>query len=249
MRILITNDDGIDAPGLVVCEEIARDLAGPDGEVWVFAPTVEQSGVGHALSYVDPLRVIERGHRRYSVSGTPADCVILALDYYMQGHWPDLVLSGVNKGHNIAEDAIYSGTVGAAMEGAMHGVRSIAMSQYYRKLDDAPADMFASARAHGTATIRHCLGLRWEKDVFYNINFPAVAPERVKGPVLAAQGRRKNGAFAPKRQISPNGKEHFWITHLADSSSCEPGSDARLMLDGHITLTPMSHELTRRDLL
>lgn len=131
MRILVTNDDGISAPGLKVAEAIAAELAGPDGEVWVVAPAFEQSGVSHCVSYIRPMRLEKLDERRYAVEGSPADCVLAAIGSILSETPPDLVISGVNRGHNVADDTLYSGTIGGAMEGALHGIRSVALSQYY----------------------------------------------------------------------------------------------------------------------
>ena len=156
MRILLTNDDGISAPGLAVAEEIAADLAGPGGEVWVVAPAFEQSGVAHCVSYVRPMRLERLDPRRFAVEGSPADCVLAGLHEILKTTPPDLILSGVNRGHNVAEDTLYSGTVGGAMEGALHGVRSVALSQYHGPAT-AGGDAFAAARAHGAALLRKLL--------------------------------------------------------------------------------------------
>ena len=182
MRILITNDDGIDAPGLKVLEEIATQLAGDDGEVWTVAPAFEQSGVGHAISFTRPMMISQMGPRRFAAEGSPADCVLAAVHDVMQGNPPDLVLSGVNRGNNSAENALYSGTLGGAMEAALQGLRAVALSQYYgpeiRDLDDP----FEAARLHGLATLNALLerGV-WTRDdygIFYNINFPPSPPPR-----------------------------------------------------------------------
>ena len=125
MRILIVNDDGVNGPGLTVAEEIAAEIAGPEGEVWVVAPETERSGASHCISYVEPMRVAEIGPRRYAIAGYPADCAIAGICELMP-EAPDLVISGVNRGHNIAEDAVYSGTVAGAKEAALQGVRAIA---------------------------------------------------------------------------------------------------------------------------
>ncbi|MEL6267279.1 MAG: 5'/3'-nucleotidase SurE, partial [Pseudomonadota bacterium] len=131
MRILIVNDDGINAPGLAVAEAIAADVAGPEGEIWVIAPELERSGTSHAVSYTTPLRVTEVGPRRWSVDGYPADCALVGMRWLLRDTPPDLVLSGVNRGHNLAEDVVYSGTVGAAMDAALGGARAVSMSQVY----------------------------------------------------------------------------------------------------------------------
>jgi 5'-nucleotidase len=145
MRILITNDDGINAPGLTVMEAIAREIAGPDGEVWTVAPAFEQSGVGHCISYVHPTMISRLGVNRYAAEGTPADCVLAGLHDVMKDSRPDLVLSGVNRGNNAAENVLYSGTIGAALEAALQGVPSVALSQYFGpdnlQLDDPPCGL------------------------------------------------------------------------------------------------------------
>ena len=186
MRILITNDDGISAPGLAVAEEIAATLAGPDGEVWVVAPAFEQSGVAHCISYVRPMRLERLGPRRFAVEGSPADCVLAGACEILRDTPPDLILSGVNRGHNVAEDTLYSGTVGGAMEGALHGFRAIAMSQYYGPPSPG-SDPFDAAREHGAAVCRRLIDSALWNDrpygLFYNVNFPAAARER--GPRLA----------------------------------------------------------------
>ena len=123
MRILITNDDGINAPGLEALADIAAEVAGPDGEVWTVAPAFEQSGVAHCISYVHPTLIAEMGPRRFAAEGTPADCVLAAIADVMKDAPPDLVLSGVNRGNNSGENVLYSGTIGAAMEGALQGVK------------------------------------------------------------------------------------------------------------------------------
>ena len=154
MRILLTNDDGIAAPGLAVAEAIAAEIAGPSGEVWVVAPAFEQSGVSHCISYIRPMRLEQLEARRFAVEGSPADCVLAGIGEILDGP-PDLVLSGVNRGHNVAEDTLYSGTIGGAMEGALHGFRAVAMSQYYGPT--AGPDPFGAARAHGAAVVRRLL--------------------------------------------------------------------------------------------
>src|SRR5690606_33150073 len=126
MRILLTNDDGIHAPGFQVLEEIARQLS---DDLWVVAPLEEQSGAGHSLSLSHPVRMQQFGERRFGVRGTPTDCVMMALGRIIEGPKPDLILSGVNRGANLAEDVTYSGTVSAAMEGTLAGIPSVALSQ------------------------------------------------------------------------------------------------------------------------
>ncbi|MEM1343061.1 MAG: 5'/3'-nucleotidase SurE [Pseudomonadota bacterium] len=249
MRILITNDDGITAPGLAVAEAIATELVGPSGEVWVVAPDFERSGVSHAISYAAPTRLTQIGERRYSCDGYPADCAIVGLQVLMRDTPPDLVLSGVNRGHNVAEDVVYSGTVGGAMEASLGGVRAIGLSQFYRRDEGAPADLFESARRHGAATVRRVLDLPWRRHVFYNVNFPACRADAVKGTTVCPQGMRANATFEAVPYTAPNGREYQFFRHSVANTSATEGSDARLIVEDWITVTPLVPQLTAFDVL
>ena len=252
MKILITNDDGINAPGLKVLEAIARDIAGPGGEVWTVAPAFEQSGVGHAISYVRPVMIEEFGPRRFACEGSPADCVLAALYDVMQDK-PDLVLSGVNKGNNSAENTLYSGTVGAAIEAALQGLRAIALSQFWGKGNTGLADPFEAARVHGTETVRRI----WEDGdwteeayrVFYNVNFPPCPAAAVKGRRVATQGFREAPGFGIAPQISPTGRRFLWLKGNAQHHPTGAGSDAAANIDGYVSITPMRCDLTAHDRL
>jgi 5'-nucleotidase len=253
MRILITNDDGITAPGLHVAESIAAELAGSDGEIWVVAPAFEQSGVSHCVSYIRPMRLEPLEDRRYAVEGSPADCVLAGLNEILVKTPPDLVLSGVNRGHNVAEDTIYSGTVGGAMEGALHGIPSVALSQYHAPGVDAEADTFAPARIHGAGVIRRLLGHGvWNKDrysVFYTVNFPALDPGEVRGLRATIQGHRDAATFGVQPQTAPNGRSFLWLTHGRGNAHTKPGTDSRDCHDGYITVTPLTADLTAHGLV
>lgn len=253
MRILITNDDGITAPGLKVAEAIAHDLAGPDGEVWVVAPAFEQSGVSHCISYIRPMRLEQLGERRFAVEGSPADCVLAGLLDVLKDSPPDLVLAGVNRGHNVAEDTLYSGTIGGAMEAAMHGVKSIAMSQYYGRYDSDLDDPFDAARVMGAGICRDLLnGAPWHDEaygVFYNINFPPLLGADAKGVKPTTQGVRRNASFGVKPQTAPNGRSYLWITHNLGNDSSPPGSDAFEAAQGYATVTPLRADLTAYNVL
>lgn len=244
MRILIVNDDGINAPGLFVAQAIAEEVAGPDGEVWMVAPETERSGASHCVSYTTPMRLTQLGERTYHVSGYPADCTIAGIQTIMKDK-PDLVLSGVNRGHNVAEDAVYSGTIAGAKEGAIQGVRSVAMSQYYGA---ALEDEFGAAKAHGAAVLRKVLELPWQDDVFYNVNFPSTTPDAVKGVTMAPQGRR-GGAFRIEETTSPTNREFLWLAHGGGNSNAAPDADCAMCADGWITITPMRPDLTAHDLM
>lgn len=249
MRILVTNDDGITAPGLELAEEIAAELAGPEGDVWVVAPEAERSGVSHAVSYTTPMRLVRFGPRRHAVDGFPADCVLVGITAVMGELSPDLVISGVNRGHNVAEDVVYSGTVGGAMEAALAGTRGIALSQYYGRDEHAPADMWEPARRFAAATVRKVLEMPWPRGVFYNVNFPARRADAVLGTRVCAQGMRAEGTFETVEHVAPNGRSYYWLKHMLRNISADPESDAAQCHGGWITVTPLRPDLTAHDLL
>ncbi len=249
MRILIINDDGITAPGLGVAEAIAAEVGGAAAEIWVVAPDNERSGVSHAISYVHPTRITQISERRFSVDGFPADCALVALHGLMKETPPDLVLSGVNRGHNVAEDVVYSGTVGGAMEAAMAGSRAIALSQFYARASTAPADMWAPARALGADAVRRVLEMPWAPGVFYNVNFPAVEPAMAQGTAVCPQGLRRGSTFEVVPYTAPNGREFQFYRHRTANETAEEGTDARLLVEGWVTITPLHPRLTAEDLL
>ena len=252
MRILITNDDGIAAPGLAVLTRIAEEVAGPGGEVWCVAPAFEQSGVGHCISYTHPTLLSEFAPRRWAAEGSPADCVIAAVHDVMPDR-PDLILSGVNRGNNAGQNAVYSGTIGGAMEGALQDVPSIALSQFLgpgtRDLDD----MFEAAATWGARTVRAILGAdRWGGEgygTFYNVNFPPLGADGVRGIRAAAQGFRPTTRFGAEAQLSPAGKRFLWAFGGPQDERSEDGSDVAACLDGWIAVTPMRCDLTDREAL
>jgi len=254
MRILITNDDGINAPGLAVLAEIAAEIAGPEGEVWTVAPAFEQSGVGHCISYSRPMMIARLAPRRFAAEGSPADCVLAAIYDVLQGARPDLVLSGVNRGNNAAENTLYSGTIGAALEGALQGIPSIALSQFLGPETADLADPFEAARVHGAGVVRTLLdrGL-WQAEtdyrLFYNVNFPPVPAAAVKGTRVTAQGFRRDTSFSCEPSISPSGRRYLWIKGGPQHTPTAPGTDAAANLAGYISVTPMRADLTAHDVL
>ena len=253
MRILITNDDGINAPGLAVLEKIANELAGADGEVWIVAPAFEQSGVGHCISYTHPMMVSKMGERRYATEGSPADCVLVGLHDVMKDARPDLILSGVNRGNNSAENTLYSGTIGAAIEGALQGVTSIALSQYYGVENASLDDPFEAAGAHGADVVRRILAQVDDENSDYqlliNVNFPPVPADAVKGVKVARQGRRRDVYFGVEPHLSPSGKRFLWIKGGDQRVRPSEGTDAAVNLDGYISVTPMRADLTADDVM
>ncbi len=251
MRILITNDDGINAPGLEVLHAIASEVAGPEGEVWTVAPAFEQSGVGHCISYVHPTMIAELAPRRFAAEGTPADCVLAGLYDVLTDTPPDLVLSGVNRGNNSAENTLYSGTIGGALEAALQGLPAIALSQYYGPKNGKTGDPFEAARTHGTELVKKLWNQgTWDQTdyrVFYNVNFPPVPAAQVKGTKVVTQGYRRGTRFGVKADTAPNGRRFLWVTGGRQDIPTEPGSDAHANLDGYISVTPMRADLTAHD--
>ena len=188
MKILLTNDDGIHAPGLAALEAIAAALS---DDVWVVAPETDQSGASHSISLSDPLRLRALGDKRFAVRGTPSDCVIMGVRHVLEGKRPDLILSGVNRGQNVAEDVTYSGTIAGAIEGTILGVRSIALSQNINREREDIDDPFAVARAHGADVVRRILKAGdFGRDRLVNVNFPGCLPAEVKGVEITHQGQR-----------------------------------------------------------
>ncbi|MDX1743216.1 MAG: 5'/3'-nucleotidase SurE [Ruegeria sp.] len=253
MRILLTNDDGINAPGLIALEAIAADLAGPQGEVWVVAPAFEQSGVGHCISYTHPMMVAELGERRFAAEGSPADCVLAGLHDVMKDAHPDLVLSGVNRGNNSAENTLYSGTVGGAMEAALQGIPAIALSQYFGPRNLGLDDPFETAARFGAGLVRKILDAspldQGDYRLFYNVNFPPVPADEVLGTRIAPQGFRRDTHFSVEPHSSPSGRRFLWIKGGYQHNPTAEGTDAAVNLAGYISVTPMRADLTAHDAL
>ncbi len=247
MRVLITNDDGINAPGLKVLEQIASEIAGPEGEVWTVAPAFEQSGVGHCISYTHPFMVSKFSDRRFAAEGSPADCVLTALSDVMPDR-PDLVLSGVNRGNNAGENTLYSGTIGAAMEAALQGITAIALSQYFGPENANLDNPFDAAAQHGAKVVRKILGAHPDDandyKLFYNVNFPPVAAADVKGTRAVTQGFRRDVKMGLEPTTAPSGRKFLWIKGGPQNTPTLPGSDVHANLNGYVSVTPMRADLT-----
>jgi 5'-nucleotidase len=236
-RILVTNDDGIDAPGLKLLAKVARSLS---GDVWVVAPEQEQSGASHSLTLSRPLRIRKLGRRRFAVDGTPTDCVLLAVNAIMRDARPTLVLSGINAGANLGEDVTYSGTVAAAMEATLLELPAIAFSQHYL---DRRAIPWKTAEAHAAAVIRRLTAAPWPRNTLINVNFPAVAAAAVAGIAATRQGRRKIGDGVVER-ADPRGRPYYWIGPLRDEAPDMPGTDLNAVTEGKVSLSPIYLDLT-----
>jgi 5'-nucleotidase len=241
MRILLTNDDGVHAPGLKVLENIARAIS---DDIWIVAPSDEQSGAGHSLTLTRPLRIRKHGEQHFSVTGTPTDSVMMAVGHLMKDKRPDLVLSGVNRGANLAEHVTYSGTVSAAMEGAISGIPSIALSQVYAREgmgDDVP---FAAAEAWGEQVIRKLIEAPMSNRMLVNVNFPAIDPTQVRGVRVARQGFHDMDQANVVEGLDPRGYRYYWFGLDTTGAPTPPGTDLEAIRDGYISVTPLHFDLT-----
>ena len=238
-RILVTNDDGIHATGLARLERIARTLS---DDVWVVAPETEQSGAAHSLTLTQPLRVRRLDDRRFSVRGTPSDCVLMASARLLGERQPDLVLSGVNRGANLGEDVTYSGTVAAAMEGTLLGIPSIAFSQVLSHADHSAK--WHTAEHFAPGLIRWLMDCGWPKNVLININFPDAEPAAVAGVEVAAQGRRDVGDLMMEQRKDPRGFPYYWIGFRKTVGPPPSETDLNAARQGRISITPLHLDLT-----
>jgi 5'-nucleotidase len=240
MRILLTNDDGINAPGFAALERIAAQLT---DDIWAVAPAEEQSGAGHSLTLTRPLRVRELGPRRFAVAGTPTDAVMMALGNLMGGLKPDLILSGVNRGPNLAEDVTYSGTVSAAMEGTLAGIRSIALSQAMADYTHGQ-ESFAAAEATGADIIRKVAAADWGDGILVNINFPPVPmPAGVR---VTEQGFRDYGHIRIDARVDPRGFPYYWFGYGREVETPAHRTDLEAIREGLVSVTPLHLDMTHR---
>ena len=240
MRILLTNDDGIHAPGLEVLEAIARQFS---DDVWIVAPAEEQSGAGHSLTLSRPVRLRQHGPRRFAVSGTPTDAVMMALRKVLPGK-PDLLLSGVNRGANLGDDVTYSGTVSAAIEGALAGIRSIGLSQVYEKEGMGDSVPFAAAAAWGAKVIAPLLEAPFAPRTLVNVNFPPLAPDAVKGIRVVRQGFHDYARGSVVEGTDPRGYQYYWFGLHGIEHTPGHATDLEAIQDGYVSVTPLQLDLT-----
>ncbi len=240
MRILLTNDDGIHAPGLEVLEKIARTFS---DDIWIVAPAEEQSGAGHSLTLGSPVRLRQYSERRFAVSGTPTDSVMMALRTVMPDK-PDLILSGVNRGANLGDDVTYSGTVSAAIEGALAGIRSIALSQVYAKEGMGDSVPFAAAEAWGAKAIAPLLGAPFAPRTLVNINFPAIPASDVQGIRVVRQGFHDYARGSVVEGTDPRGYQYYWFGLHGIEHTPGHASDLEAIQDGYVSVTPLQLDLT-----
>jgi 5'-nucleotidase len=240
MRILLTNDDGINAPGLKVLEQIARQFS---DDIWICAPSEEQSGAGHSLTLTRPVRLHKHGERRFAVSGTPTDSVMMALRTVMPDA-PDIILSGVNRGANLADDITYSGTVSAAIEGALAGIKAIAFSQVYAREGMGDEVPFGAALEWGPKVLAPLIDAPMADRTLINVNFPARAPEDVKGIRVVRQGFHDYSRGTIVEGRDPRGYRYFWFGLDQIEHTLDHGTDLEAIEEGYVAVTPLQLDLT-----
>lgn len=240
MRILLTNDDGIHAPGLDVLEALARKFS---DDIWICAPSEEQSGAGHSLTLTRPVRLRQHDERRFSVTGTPTDSVTMALKKVMPAP-PDLILSGVNRGANLGDDVTYSGTVSAAMEGTLAGIRSIALSQVYAKEGVGDGVSFDAAEKWGENVLRPLIEAPFAPRTLVNINFPPINGAEVKGIRVVRQGFHDYARGSVVEGRDPRGYRYFWFGLHGIEHTHGHATDLEAIADGFVSVTPLQLDLT-----
>ena len=243
MRILLTNDDGIHAEGLASLERIARTIS---DDVWIVAPETDQSGFAHSLSLSQPLRLREIDEKKFALSGTPTDCVIMGVRRLLQEP-PDLILSGVNSGSNIADDVTYSGTVAGAMEGTLLGIRSMALSQAYSVENKKRVVPYATSEALAPALIDRLLSIDLPAGVFLNLNFPNTAAADVKGTRVTGQGKLAYNLGVEERSDGRN-LPYYWLRFGRDETELREGTDLHAVKSGYVSVTPLKLDLTAHEL-
>ena len=237
--MLLTNDDGVDAPGMAVLEEVARELA---HEVWVVAPEHDQSGTSHSVSLHAPLRLSRRGERRFGVGGTPGDCVVMAVRHLMAGAPPDLVLSGVNRGANLGVETVFSGTVGAAMTALLLGLPAIALSQAFSQREPVRWEV---ARRFAPALVRRLVAAPgWSEGACLNVNFPHADPEEVGPAVATRQGAGLVRGIDVVARTDPRGQDYHWLQFRRGPGPNADGTEAAAIAAGRIAVTPLRFERT-----
>lgn len=237
-RILLVNDDGIHAPGMEILERVANELC---DDVWVVAPEFEQSGASHSLSIANPIRLRQVAEKRFAIRGTPTDCALMAHYELMPGKKPTILLSGINRGANLAEDVTYSGTCAAAMEGTQLGMRAIALSLVFTIGGKA---RWATAERYAAPVIRHLIGVEWRPNAFINVNFPDCDPHQVTGIRLTKQGQRPPGSFTLDARIDARNVPYYWVKISYNKGGEHAETDLEAIDRNAISVTPLQLDLT-----
>ncbi len=240
-RILLTNDDGIHAPGMEILERVVRELC---DDVWVIAPEFEQSGASHSLSIANPIRLRQIDEKRFAIRGTPTDCVLMAYYDIMRDQRPTMLISGINRGANLAEDVTYSGTCAAAMEGTQLGLRSIAMSLVFTIGGKA---RWATAERYAGAVLRHLLRVEWRENSFLNVNFPDCEPPEVTGVLVTKQGQRPPGSFTLDARIDARNVPYYWVKISYQKGGEHDETDLEAIDRNAIAVTPLQLDLTHHE--
>ena len=239
-RILIVNDDGVNAPGIKLLEKVAMSLS---DDVWVVAPEQEKSGAGHSLTLSDPLRMRKISARKFAVDGTPTDCVMMAVNKVFNNEKPDLILSGINRGANMGEDVTYSGTIAACMEGTLLGIPSIALSQSFA---NRKVMHWAAAENYAPDIIKKLVKTGWPEGVLINVNFPDVAQTNVKGVEVVPQGKRDYSDLEIVERVNAREQTYYWIGFRPTQGEPKRNSDLGATADGYISVTPLHLDLTEK---
>ena len=240
MRILCTNDDGFEAPGIGVLETIASELS---DDVWVVAPETDQSGVSHCISLSNPMRLREVSERHFAVRGTPADCVVMGVRHLLADKAPDLVLSGVNRGENLAEDVRYSGTIAAAMEATIMGIPAIAISQAYGEEGRSHINWQCALR-HAAAIVHKILEFGIPKNTLFNMNFPDCQADEVEGIVFVPQGRRNENMLHIEERMDGREKPYYWLIFDRHAPTNTKNTDIWAIENNWISITPVQLDMT-----
>jgi 5'-nucleotidase len=242
-RVLLTNDDGIDARGIKVLEEAATTIA---REVWVIAPEHDQSGVSHSISLHHPLRVSTRSPRKFGVFGTPGDCVAIAVQELMRDNPPDLILSGINAGSNLGVETVFSGTVGAAMAGMLLGFRSIALSQVFTR----PKPIrWETASALAPWVLRKLAAMEWPAGCCMNVNFPDFPASEATPMVFTEQGPGLMDGLNLEKRVDPRGQDYYWLNIRRGARRNPETSETAAVLEGGVSVTPLQFERTNAEAL
>ena len=241
-RILIVNDDGIHAPGIQLLERL---VSAHCQDVWVVAPDEEKSGASHSISMHNPIRQRVLDERHVAIKGSPTDCVLMALQQLM-AEKPTLVLAGINRGGNLADEIHYSGTIAAAMEAAFIGIPAIALSQVFPRGAEVPWD---TAERFTLVILEQILARGIDTGSFINVNFPPVSADAVTGLDITAMGRRPPGAFKTEGRIDNRRVPYFWVHLEPDEGEGEEGSDLRAMKSHAISVTPLQVDMTNKSML
>ncbi len=239
MRILITNDDGINSPGLKALKKIACTLS---NDIWIIAPEDDKSGASHSLTLSNPLRLNKINNKTFSLRGTPTDCILIGI-YKILKNKPDLILSGINRGLNIAEDVNYSGTLAGAREGCILGINSIAISQSYNK-NIKNEDLYNNVISYAPNILQKLLKILHLKYIMLNINFPDCKLNQIKGIKITAQGHYENSGLIVDERYDLRQKLYYWLGFRDRGVSLRDNSDINAILNNFISITPLKIDYT-----